>query len=208
MRIERLTPRFWRLYDLPVPPADAARALRSRSFPWLDDAVAAYDCGGIYGGLQETDFASLFDAPLTNPAREHTVPVCYELGPDLAMVATKLGLDSEAVVAHHLAKTYRCHAVGFSPGFPYLGYLSDALTGVPRLPQPRIHTEPGSVGITGRQTGIYPSDTPGGWPIIGRCPRTLADLSEGFFAFEAGDEVRFQRIDEDEFRRQLGQRLT
>ena len=72
-------------------------------------------------------------------------------------------LSPEEVAAIHASVEYVVHAIGFCPGFPYLGYLPAALCGMPRLPSPRLRVEPGSVGLTGRQTGIYPLPRPGGW---------------------------------------------
>jgi inhibitor of KinA len=88
-----------------------------------------------------------------------------------------------------------------------LGYLPDRLSGVPRLPSPRTRTEPGSVGITGRQTGIYPLTTPGGWPIIGRTPLQIVCVEEAYFPISAGDLVRFEPIDAASFEAMRGARL-
>src|SRR5205807_4427751 len=99
------------------------------------------------------------------------------------------------------------YAIGFCPGFPYLGYLPASLSDVPRLPVPRLRVEAGSVGLTGRQTGIYTEARPGGWNLIGRTPLQLVDVADGYFPLRTGDRVRFTRIDEAEFRRLLGQRL-
>jgi inhibitor of KinA len=99
------------------------------------------------------------------------------------------------------------YAIGFCPGFPYLGYLPSALSGVPRLETPRVRLERGSVGLTGRQTGIYTEPRPGGWNIIGRTPFELVNVADGYFPLRTGDRVQFTRIDEREFRRLEGQRL-
>src|SRR5947199_152200 len=82
-------------------------------------------------------------------------------------------------------------AVGFVPGFPYLGYLPAELCGVGRLPSPRVRVEAGSVGLTGRQTGVYPLPRPGGWNLIGRTPLVVVDVAAGFFPLRVGDAVRF-----------------
>jgi inhibitor of KinA len=100
------------------------------------------------------------------------------------------------------------YAIGFVPGFPYLGYLPTELCGVGRLPSPRVRVEPGSVGLTGRQTGIYPLPRPGGWNLIGRTPLTIVDVASGFFPLRVGDSVRFERIDEKGYRELEGERLT
>ena len=78
------------------------------------------------------------------------------------------------------------YAIGFVPGFPYLGYLPAELCGVGRLPSPRLRVEPGSVGLTGRQTGVYPLPRPAGWNILGRTPLTLVDVADGYFPIRVG----------------------
>jgi inhibitor of KinA len=102
---------------------------------------------------------------------------------------------------------YTVWAIGFCPGFPYLGYLCPELCGVPRLPSPRLRVETGTVGLTGRQTGIYTEPRPGGWNLIGRTPLELVNVKDGYFPLRTGDRVRFERIDEAEFGRLQGQRL-
>jgi inhibitor of KinA len=204
-----MTARFARLYDLPVPPSRAAQSIQRAMLPGLDDVVCAYDCLGLYGRIPDLEaIESLIRDLPDEVAPGIAVPVCFELGHDLQTVSDHLQITPHDLILAFLAPTYYCFAVGFTPGFPYLGYLDDRITGQPRLSQPRAHTEPGSVGITGRQTGIYPNDTPGGWPIIARCPRTVVDLPNDYFAFEAGIQVRFERIDDADFSRQLGWRLT
>ena len=79
----------------------------------------------------------------------------------------------EVNIALHVGTEYTVYAIGFCPGFPYLGYLPPPLCGVPRLESPRLRVEPGSVGLTGRQTGIYTEARPGGWSLVGRVPLTL-----------------------------------
>jgi inhibitor of KinA len=75
------------------------------------------------------------------------------------------------------------------------------------LPSPRLCVEPGSVGLTGRQTGIYPLERPGGWNLLGRTPLQLVDIEDGYFPIRASDQVTFQRVDEGEYNKLLGQRL-
>jgi inhibitor of KinA len=139
--------------------------------------------------------------------KRHIVPVCYEMGADLGPAANALGMSSERLINLHLSSDYQCYAVGFSPGFAYLGYLAHEIATLPRLPAPRTRVPPGSVGITGRQTAVYPSATPGGWNLIGRCPLTLVDQADNYFPIEAGDRVEFRRIDGAEFESLAGERL-
>jgi inhibitor of KinA len=148
-------------------------------------------------------------APDGPPAegRLHRIPCCYDFPLDLARVAGHTGLSADEVIRLHAAAEYTVYAIGFCPGFPYLGYLPEPLCGVPRLPTPRLRVEAGSVGLTGRQTGIYTEERPGGWNLVGRTPLELVNVRDGYFPLRTGDRVRFERIDEAEFRRLQGQRL-
>jgi inhibitor of KinA len=126
---------------------------------------------------------------------------------DLPRVCEHTGLSADEVIRLHTAAAYTVYAIGFVPGFPYLGYLPPELCGVGRLPSPRLGVESGSVGLTGRQTGIYPLPRPGGWNLIGRTPLTIVDVADGFFPLRVGDRVRFERIDERRYRELEGERL-
>jgi inhibitor of KinA len=121
------------------------------------------------------------------------VPVRYggADGPDLAEVAVRTGLSEDDVVRLHAGAEYRVFCVGFVPGFPYLGMLSEELA-LPRRSTPRLRVPAGSVAIAGRQTGIYPSDTPGGWHVIGRTDLSAWDPHRDPPALlEPGARVRF-----------------
>lgn len=129
------------------------------------------------------------------------IPVQYggEAGPDLTTVATRANLTADGVVAVHAGGDYRVHAIGFVPGFPYLGGLSPALH-TPRRETPRTEVMPGSVGIGGTQTGVYPFATPGGWNLIGRTPVALFDPDRAEPALlRVGDRVKFRAITAGEF---------
>jgi inhibitor of KinA len=194
-----------------------AAAVRRLVPPWLVDVVQAYTSVAVYFDLDQTTFAAV--APVLRdlarrgsqggepPGRSHTIPCCYELGLDLERVARQTGLGPEEVVRLHMSVEYTVYAIGFCPGFPYLGYLPPPLCGVPRLPTPRLRVEAGSVGLTGRQTGIYTEERPGGWNLIGRTPLQLVDVADGYFPLRTGDRVRFVRIDEATFRQLRGERL-
>jgi inhibitor of KinA len=145
--------------------------------------------------------SSAFENPEVWTAEPIEIPVCYEaeFAPDLANVAQHLRLPPEQVVALHAAAEYRVYFLGFSPGFAYLGGLSQALQ-VPRLETPRTHVRAGSVGLAGEQTGIYPNDSPGGWQLIGCTPQRMFDPSQNPAArLRPGDRVRFRRISRVEF---------
>jgi KipI family sensor histidine kinase inhibitor len=142
------------------------------------------------------------------PERTVEIPVWYggEAGPDLATVATRAHLTPEAVVAVHAGADYRVHAIGFVPGFPYLGGLPAALH-TPRRETPRTEVVPGSVGIGGGQTGVYPFATPGGWNLIGRTPVAMFDPERAEPALlRVGDRVRFRGITREEFAVEGGRR--
>ncbi|WP_325895351.1 5-oxoprolinase subunit PxpB [Grimontia sp. NTOU-MAR1] len=134
------------------------------------------------------------------------IPVYYgeEVALDMSDVCDKTGLDSESVIKRHSEKEYRVYAIGFSPGFAYLGSLDDAIV-MPRKSTPRLKVPTGSVGLADNQTAIYPSSTPGGWQIIGRTPLNMVDWdSESLAKVNVGNRVRFCPIDKDEFLKQGG----
>ncbi|MDG1065544.1 MAG: 5-oxoprolinase subunit PxpB [Luminiphilus sp.] len=129
------------------------------------------------------------------------LPVWYaeESGQDLPAVAERSGLSVDAVIALHSSISYTAYATGFAPGFCYLGEVSEQLE-MPRLRTPRRAVPPGSVAIADRQTAVYPSLSPGGWHLLGRCPLSLFDLEKsppGLIT--VGDQVSFRPISRDEF---------
>lgn len=210
MRVDRLGETAAILRDFG---ADAAAYAESLSLlPGVQEAVACYDTVGVYfetPGALTAAVAQGFPAPSEHQrtGRQYEIPVCYELGDDLAEVADALGLCIDEVVRLHSGHEYRCYAVGFCPGFPYLGYLPEPLRGIPRRPTPRTRIEPGSVAITGQQTGVYPLPRPGGWAIIGRTPCVLVDVDDGYFPIRAGDRIQFRAIELSEFEARSGERL-
>lgn len=192
-----------------------AAAVRRLDPTWLLDVVGAYATVAVFHDREQVSLAEVFrvletiDATPTEATvgASHVIPCCYELGLDLERVANHTGLSREEVVQRHGSVEYTIYAIGFCPGFPYLGYLPTPLCGVPRLESPRLRVEPGSIGLTGRQTGIYTEARPGGWNIVARTPLTLVDVVAGYFPLRTGDRVRFRPIDETEFRRLEGRRL-
>ena len=133
----------------------------------------------------------------------HEIPVLYggEWGPDLEEVATFAGLTPAQAIELHASTHYRVYMLGFSPGFPYLGLVPEPLA-MPRRSTPRTKVPAGSVGIADRQTGIYPSATPGGWRLIGRTPISICRKTGSTpFLLRPGDSVQFKSIDRDEFNR-------
>jgi inhibitor of KinA len=190
--------------------------VRQARWPWLVDVVQAYSSTAVYFDGCRGDYATVaaqldaVAAPAGGPETLgplHIIPCCYEMTLDLERVARHTKCDVETVIRLHAAATYTVCAIGFCPGFPYLGYLPDELSGVPRLDAPRLRVEAGSVGLTGRQTGIYTEPRPGGWNIVGRTPLELVNVADGYFPLRTGDRVRFKRIGARTFEVMRGRRL-
>ena len=179
-----------------------AQAVRERRWPGVRDVVSTFRSVAIYfDPLVVTDVEPLREAvaatsaaPAAMPAsRAIEVPVVYggEAGPDLDALATATGMSAREVVDRHRSATYRVFMLGFLPGFPYMGMV-DPWIAASRHASPRLRVPAGSVGIAGRQTGIYPMESPGGWQIIGRTPLQLFDAArERPSLFAPGDRVRF-----------------
>lgn len=192
-----------------------AEALRRQAWPWLEEIVQAYTSVAVFYDAAQIDFDRAaarvrnveVEKSTAAPGQLHRIPVCYERGLDLDSVAHHTGLDRDAVIQAHLGTEYTVYAIGFCPGFPYLGYLPPVLAGVPRLPNPRLEVAAGSVGLTGRQTGIYTERRPGGWNLVGQTPLELVNVADGYFPLRTGDRVRFERISDADFERLRGERL-
>jgi KipI family sensor histidine kinase inhibitor len=128
------------------------------------------------------------------------IPVCYggEFGPDLKDVAELHGMTTERAIELHAAATYLVYFLGFVPGFAYLGEVAEELV-TPRLATPRRSVPAGSVGIAGRQTGVYPVATPGGWRLLGRTPLAMFRPERAEMSLLAiGDRVRFVPISREQ----------
>ena len=131
------------------------------------------------------------------------IPVCYgeEFGPDIEFVAETHDLSVKEVIQLHSEPEYLIYMVGFTPGFPFLGGLSEKLH-TPRLETPRTFVPQGSVGIANNQTGIYPVSSPGGWQLIGRSPiKLFAPERPNPFLYQAGDHIKFRPITLEEYSR-------
>jgi KipI family sensor histidine kinase inhibitor len=191
-----------------------AETVRAAAPAGVLDIVLAYDSAAVYADPDAVDLEAL-EAWLRGvraaPADATTgrlvrLPVLYD-GEDLAEVAARVGLSVAEVIARHSGRDYRVFAIGFLPGYPYAGDLPDELAGLPRRDSPRVRVPAGSVGITGRQTGVYPQESPGGWHLLGRTPLRIVDVQRGRFPIRAGDRLRFVPIDEAEFRARRGELL-
>lgn len=129
------------------------------------------------------------------------IPVYYapESGADLEALGERSGLGWEGVVEVHASLEYHVYAIGFAPGFAYLGDVDERIA-APRLQTPRTRVPRGAVAIADRQTAVYPAPSPGGWNLIGRSPVTLFDpRAEEPMALRVGDRVRFVPIDRQRF---------
>lgn len=147
------------------------------------------------------DCESKLDSWNVPPPETVEIPVAYgeDFGPDLEFVAQHNNLTPEEVIRLHTSGTYLIYMIGFTPGFPFLGGLSEKLF-TPRLENPRQLVPVGSVGIANNQTGIYPIDSPGGWRLIGKTPIKLYDpTSSSPILLKAGNYLKFTRISRKEF---------
>jgi KipI family sensor histidine kinase inhibitor len=145
-------------------------------------------------------YAQAATAPLPTP-RTVEIPVCYggEYGPDLDDVAAIAGRSPSEVAAIHSGADYLVCFLGFSPGFPYLSGMPESIA-ASRLATPRSRVPAGSVAIGGRQTGVYPLASPGGWRIIGRTPlRLFQPFADPPVLLRMGDHVKFVPISKGDF---------
>ncbi|MET1054043.1 MAG: 5-oxoprolinase subunit PxpB [Pedobacter sp.] len=149
----------------------------------------------------EEMLAEVMARPEKPVSRFVEIPVVYGgiWGPDLDIVASHANLDTAEVIRLHTEAEYLVHMIGFAPGFPYLGGLNEKIA-APRKEIPRAKILAGSVGIAGKQTGIYPIATPGGWQIIGRTAVRLFDVKrQEPSLLRAGDRIRFVPVTQAEF---------
>ena len=178
-----------------------AAAIQGMPLPGVRDVVPMYRSVAIHFDPLKADPDALRAAlvgldhvpPEAVQGRTVDVPITYggEGGPDLAAVAKWAGMSPNAVAERHVSREYRVFMLGFLPGFAYLGSVDDEIA-APRRESPRTRVPAGSVGIAGRQTGVYPRESPGGWQIIGRSPLRAFDPDRVPSAlFKAGDHVRF-----------------
>ncbi|MFW3897436.1 5-oxoprolinase subunit PxpB [Pseudomonas bharatica] len=133
--------------------------------------------------------------------RRMDIPVWYDasVGPELKVLAARCGVAQSEIVRRHTGREYQVFALGFAPGFAFMGLVEESLAS-PRLATPRKRVAAGSVGIAERQTAAYPALSPGGWNLIGRTPAALFDRDrDGYSLLQPGDRVRFVAIGRDEF---------
>lgn len=193
-----------------------AEAITRHPPPGVIDVLPAFGSVAVYYDIaQAGDYASLCaelqkiaatlgkSRAATGESRRVEIPICYggEFGPDLDGVAAQAGVSAEEVIRLHSGADYRVHAIGFMPGFAYLGGLPNVLA-TPRRGTPRAQVAAGTLGIGGSQTGVYPLATPGGWNLIGRTPLRLFDPAARDPAMlHAGDHVKFRAVSMEDFSR-------
>lgn len=189
----------------------AGLSVRKALFPWVSDIVPSYNELLVIckpGSVKPSEALEAVKEAIEDSSESEAskprlkrIPVCYggQFGPDLEEVSRHTGLDQEQVIRLHSSTRYLIYMIGFTIGFPYLGGMDPRLE-TPRLAVPRPKVPRGSVGIGGKQTGIYSLDTPGGWQIIGRSPVKLVDITRMPPAIlSAGDYVEFIPVCEDEY---------
>lgn len=181
-----------------------AARLRARGARGVRDVAPGYSTVGVHFDPLQIDLAALEQAIETEftaiasseSLAERTpieIPVRYggPLGPDLESVAARAGCPVEDVIARHSERTYRVYMLGFVPGFAYMGRVDSSIA-APRHRVPRERVPPGSVGIAGQQTGVYPIESPGGWQLIGHTSTVMFDPGRATPSLlSAGDLVRF-----------------
>ena len=189
----------------------ATQRLRSGFGAALVDMVPSYTTLMVHydlTALTPAQARELIDHALTDlqPQAQgsgqcHVLPVWYDLsvGPELTLLSQRSGLSVDEVIRRHSAHEYQVFALGFAPGFAFMGLVDERLA-APRLNTPRKRVAAGSVGIAERQTAAYPVVSPGGWNLIGRTPARLFDRErEGYSLMQPGDTVRFEPVDHARF---------
>jgi KipI family sensor histidine kinase inhibitor len=190
------------------------RSIEAAGLAGIRDVVPTYRSAAIYFDPLKTDVTGLLarlEVEAARPGGESAaetarapirIPVCYgtTFGPDLEEVAAFGRMNAEEVVSLHCGRTYRVFMLGFLPGFAYHAPVDERIA-APRLAAPRARVPAGSVGIAGTQTGIYPSESPGGWKLIGRTPvKPFDERRTEPFLLKAGDQVEFYPVDEAVYR--------
>ena len=180
-----------------------AGAVRRAGLPGIRDVVSTYRSVAVHFDPLTVDIETIRDTltraadtpPVLAEGKTVVIPVQYggDMGPDLHAVAAFAGVSPDEVVARHAGARYRVFMLGFLPGFSYMGTVDETIA-MPRHATPRVKVPAGSVGIAGRQTGVYPRESPGGWQLIGRTPVSLFNPNRVPAALVApGDTVRFVR---------------
>ncbi|MDO7903213.1 5-oxoprolinase subunit PxpB [Pseudomonas sp. K1(2024)] len=186
----------------------ASQRLRAAFGAHLIDLVPSYTTLMLQSDLAPASARARIDQALAGLApdagssgRRHEIPVWYHpsVGPELPLLAARSGLSEQEVVQLHSEREYPVFALGFAPGFGFMGMVDERLA-TPRLSTPRKRVAAGSVGIAERQTAAYPAVSPGGWNLLGRTPVRLFDRDrDGYSLLQPGDRVRFVAVSHAEF---------
>jgi len=186
----------------------ASQCLRAAFGQNLLDLVPSYTTLMVHFDLPPAEARALIAQALDglqpdagSGGRRHEIPVWYHasVGPELPVLAARSGLTEGEVARLHSVREYPISALGFAPGFGFMGLVDERLAS-PRLSTPSKRVAAGSVGIAERQTAAYPAVSPGGWNLIGRTPVRLFDHErEGYSLLQPGDRVRFVAVTRDEF---------
>ncbi|GGF81440.1 5-oxoprolinase subunit PxpB [Alteromonas lipolytica] len=186
------------------------QALSESRPDWLLELVPSYDSLMLVFDMTEVDYHRVYQYVATLPVSTatthssstlHRLPVWYGApeANDLALVSQATGIPEADIIQRHQAQTYTVYAVGFAPGFAYLGEL-DAGLATPRLANPRKAVPKGAVAIADRQTAVYPDVSPGGWHLLGLCPVALYTPGcDKPVLMQAGDQVEFYAISEAQY---------
>lgn len=195
--------------------------LHSKNYEWMTEYIPAFTTVTVFfdpvralqNGSEKTTLPyevvtkelekqlGTLEVTASTESRTVEIPVCYggELGPDLGEVAKHNNKSKQEVIDLHTNGDYLVYMIGFAPGFPYIGGMPEEIA-TPRKESPRLEIPAGSVGIAGKQTGVYPIETPGGWQLIGRTPLSLFDPdSDSPTLLEAGDKITFKAISQEEY---------
>ena len=191
----------------------AAQRLRAAFAEALIDLVPSYTTLMLHYDLRRVGSAqaralieqALRDLqPVTEGGgRRHEIPVWYhpQVGPELELLANRSGLSVSEIIKLHSGQDYQVFALGFAPGFAYMGLVDPRLAS-PRLDTPRKRVTQGSVALAERQTATYPQTSPGGWNVLGRTPTALFDRTlDGYSLLQPGDRVRFVPVSHEQFLR-------
>lgn len=196
----------------PHPASELAKHLEACDISGVVDIVPAFDLVAVYFDEPPNtqvlkSFVSKFSHSTAELPNHHKVSICYEIGDDLDETCQLLDIEKERLIDLHLDGNYKCEAIGFCPGFPYLSGLNPRISGLGRKKTPRSRVTPGSIAITANMTGIYPIVRPGGWWIIGRTPNQIVDVDSDYYPITIGDTIEFERITEEEINHLVGKKL-
>ena len=175
------------------------------------DVIASYASLLIIYDIDKTDFFSVklkiknllsnLEESSNSSGKVVELPVYYstESGADLERIANAKGINIDDVIDIHQQGSYRVYAIGFAPGFAYLGEVDDKIA-MPRLSKPRLKVPKGAVAIADRQTAVYPAQSPGGWNLVGLCPIEMFNATnQPHMPVEVGDTIKFKSITKQEF---------